>query len=276
MLDLKSKNLAEKDSLQSDFSKKIQERDEIISGLENRHHNLQKDYHEKVGHLSIINPDIHAVRAELDNAIARNSSLQLKLELAEKAQQSLHESTLELMKSSQQQASKLALEHSKHSMDVVRNEMKKEHQIQTAALIETFKSRIYELETRLSSAHDPHSVLVSELQDKHIQLEKEYQRLLVAHQGCEERIKRSKEGIPPSLAELDRLSSRIQELEGSAKLRETLLKQEAERRQSKSDLENQSLKREIKVKEGQIKKFQAEIVAIVNGISKQRMSAAVQ
>ena len=210
---------------------------------------------------------LEAVKAQLEISMSKNTELAMKLELAEKSHQSLHESTLNLMKSSQEQASRLAFEHSKHSLDILRTELRKEQASQNAVLVDSFKKRIYDLESRLAAAQDPESdTLIQELEKRIADLKGDYQNLSIKHAGCEERLKRAREGVPPSLSELDRLINRIHELEASAKNREAILKSNLEQQTSQIAKENEALTRTVKIKEAQIKKFEREMEQIVRTI----------
>jgi len=194
---------------------------------------------------------------------AKNAALSIKLELSQQAHQSIHESTLNLMKSSQEQASRMAFEHSKQSMDILRSEF-----AQTAALIESFKKRIYDLESKLAATENSNDQRVVELENNLFSTERELQSLTKIHAGCEERLKISREGLSPSVLELDRVLT--YELEAGAKNREFILKLALEKQSNEAELQNRSLIKELRLKEMQIKKFKTEMDMILRGIQQAR------
>jgi hypothetical protein len=265
------KELAEQKNEANDFekkmSKKLQEKEGKLLLAQSKLKNLERQYQSKMDEIRKSNPDVDAVRAELES---KNAALSMKLELAEQAHQSIHESTLKLMKSSQEQASRMAFEHSKQSLDILRSELRKEQAAQTAALLESFKKRIYELESKLADSENPNDGRVQELENKLFSVERELQNVITIHAGCEERFKVYKEGSPPSALELDRLLSRIYELEAGAKNRELILKQALEKQSNEAEMQNLVLMKDLRLKESQIKKFKTEMDLILRGIQQAR------
>ena len=250
------------DALCTDHAKRLGEKDLQLSNMEFKFKLLEAR--------QVNLAEVDQLKAKLDDTLNENSSLKFKVELAEQAQRAFHESTMEIMKSSQQQTSKIAFEHSRYSIEMLRSELRQELQVQHANLIESYKSRISELETQLMKEtpdhNEPKSSEARLLNEKYLDSKDELEQLKMVHSRCEERFKRTREGLPPSLAELDRLCSRIQELETMNRSRGRSLSHQ-ENHPPPIDFEKEALAKQVSQKDAQIRSFQRDLSELVYGIN---------
>ncbi|KAJ3328479.1 hypothetical protein HDU91_004091, partial [Kappamyces sp. JEL0680] len=205
------------------------------------------------------------LQADLQAARTRIMGLENEVQSGRIAQQSLHQSTLDIMKSSQRQASKMAFEHSQQSLVVLRDELRAEYDTKLRSISQTYKQQIMDLETEIWKLKS--SSAVAELETKYSDLETQYQALATTHSSCVRRMERLSQTSSPSVVELDRLTSRILELESSASVRESMLTRSLQSETERSELEKNNLLREIKSKDWQIKRFQTELHSIVEALT---------
>lgn len=262
--------------LKNNYERKIGEKDELIAVLG------------EIGPaVEIESPDnrvrIEKLKAELDDSLVRNDLLKARLEASERTQVVMQNSALELLKTSQKETSLLAFEHSRHSLELLRTELRQEQKVQSAALIESYKHRILELERTIEEERlEPHNIDLRDREDRAVRVQGELDEISITHSRCEERFRRLREEVSPSLAELDRLSSRIQEMETSARNQVSRMKEklgssyqnsqnyEIQREVRKFRRENDTLVGQVRLKDVQIRAFQKEVDELIIGISNLR------
>ena len=255
ILELESQVLAQK----SDHANRLTEllhQDEEKTRLLNVSKNSRPD--------QIAEEELTALKSSLEEALSKNTSLKLQLEVCQKSQSMARESTIELMKSSQQQTTQFAFEHSKQSVEFLKNELRHEQLAYHNKIIETYESQISDLEFRLNQQKNGTDQY--DLQNRFDKVQQDYDELFFLHSFCESRIQRASTNIPPSLAELDRLTKRIQELESSSNTREAML------RSRKIDISNydydkENMARELRLKESQIRGFQKELNELITSFA---------
>jgi hypothetical protein len=202
------------------------------------------------------------LKSELEQSLAENRSLKLQLEVSEKSQKMTRESTMEFMITSQQQTRQLALEHSQQSVEFVKSELRQEQLVHHVHIIENYKCKIAELESRLNQAQTgPEDGL---LLQRLSQLQSDFDNLNSLHSGCESRLQRAKSNLPPSLSELDNLTRRIQELEIASKAREALLSKYKKLEMGNADPEKEIMAKELNLKESQIRIFQKQLNELIS------------
>jgi hypothetical protein len=239
----------------SDLAVQHEEKSKLIRDYENARVDPEKTTEAELGKL----------KSALDQALHKNRTLQLQLEVSENSQKMARESTIELMKSSQQQATQFVLEHSKQSVEFVKSELRQEQLTQQLNIIENYKIQIADLECRLNKEQAGSEKHL--LQQKFSTLQQDFDELYSLHSGCEPRFRRATSNLPPSIIELDRLTSRIQELELSSKSREALLTRYRKVEISNYDQEKENMAEELKLKESQIRAFQIELSSLINAFT---------
>ncbi|KAJ2999957.1 hypothetical protein HDV02_001214 [Globomyces sp. JEL0801] len=269
-----SQLLIDKDNAAKEFTKRLQEKDILLTKLENRYMSLQKEFHEKILlQDTTLHSEMAILKKELDIAVNQNEALKMKIEMNESARKVVHETTLELLKQSQMESTKFAFSHQERSIEVIRDELRKEQQIQQRSILEPYKARIAELENQISQ-HPSYTALQKQLEDTLVKLQKltvSYNELEIVHMRCEERFNLNRENLAPSLAEFDRLSSRIQDMEANARKREHQLRQSLESKASAMELsfekERVKYQQDLLKKDNQIQGFQKELEYVIEGIT---------
>lgn len=267
-----TKLLLEKAALSNSFSKRLIEQGEINSILEQKIHSLEQELKSRTENRNNTSAEAMKLRELLEMETTKNQSLQMKLELQENSRNTMQETTMQLLKQTHIESSKMAFTHSQKSLEILREEWRREQHMNFESTLKPYRQRIRELESHISAIS--HAGTTNELQENREKLktlEAEYRELNSTHEQCLERLRIAKLNAPPSSAEFDQLYSRIHELEFNARKREALIQNslEEQRLEIRAQLEKDQnrLRAIIRNKDDQIREFQNEIDAVIHGIS---------
>jgi predicted nucleic acid-binding Zn-ribbon protein len=197
---------------------------------------------------------LQATQAALEAALSKASTLEMRLELQENARKTIQQTTLDLLKETQRESSKMAFTHTQKSIDLLKLEWKREQELILGQREREHRSHIQRLQKQLEREG------VAQIRKELYQMEQQYQELQKEHSDCLSRLESLQSGATPSSAEFDRLAAKIKHLEAKS---------------SQSDLARElglvkkectELKKSLKAKDLRIREFGKEIEDLLNGI----------
>lgn len=267
--------IMDKTNLQKDLSFQLKEKDEIILSYESKLVIMQRDVRDKIFLTSESDRihELHHVQRELDATKIEVELLKQKLEISEGTRQAIHDTTSSILKQTQQQSSKLALDHHQRALEMLRQEWRNEARAHGQQLLESqghqYSAQIKELESRLQELNIQEMKLNDEKQSLGHQLqecEKQLLELKMENDELRNALDRSKESWPPSMHKFEALSTHISKLEKELQDRQKSLSQFMTAPSFEHD-EKMKLIRLLDVKDGQIRAFQSEMAAVIQGFS---------
>jgi hypothetical protein len=197
---------------------------------------------------------LQTTQVALESALSKASTLEMRLEMQETARKTIQQTTLDLLKETQRESSKMAFTHTQKSIDLLRQEWKREHDLILEQKSKEYKHQIQKFQQQLQTDG------LDQLKKQMYLLQVDYDNLKKEHQDCLERLEMLKNGASPSTAEFDRLSLKIKQLES---------------RQSQSEIakeltvikrERDDLKSSLKARDGRIREFEREVQSLLDGI----------
>jgi predicted nucleic acid-binding Zn-ribbon protein len=195
-----------------------------------------------------------ATQAALETALSKASTLEMRLELQESARKTIQQTTLDLLKETQRESSKMAFTHTQKSIDLLKQEWKKEQELILGQREREHRSHIQRLQKQLDREG------VSQLRKELYAMEQQYQELQKEHAECLSRLESLKSEATPSLAEFDRLAAKIKQLEAKSS------QSDLARELGLAKKECTELKKSLKTKDLRIREFEKEIDDLLNGI----------
>jgi chromosome segregation ATPase len=250
------------------LNSKLLEKELLCASFETKCNQLEKKMLELVN-----NSDVSSIKEAMKNALLENENLKLKIELLQGSRDSMQETTMQILKQTQLQSSKLAFVYSQNTMEMMKREWLKEYELKGEHSKKKCREKLNNLEKQISnlkSALENSVIEKNRYSERLASLNKEYNELHSVHLHCESRIEIIRNGVMPSLQDFDLLSEKLHSLEGISKAREENLRYSLEMKHSKVKKDFESYKVEISKrlnqKNNQIKEFQTEINSLVSMI----------
>ncbi|KAJ1332349.1 hypothetical protein BSLG_008653 [Batrachochytrium salamandrivorans] len=288
-----SRRILDLQSLVDEQSKRIDQLFKIVEQQQDFHKRIfAVDEHERMD-------EIHAMRLELESTRSELAGARNKLEISEETRRAVHESTISIMKQSQEESAKIALGQHERGLMLLRQELLRENALSfkggdssQTETIRTLHRKLASLEAELVSlrqtasnegasrvSHDlekqqriieAKDAEYKKVSEKMIQLRAMVSQLQKENHQLTDSIESAKKGWPPAMHHFEALSSRIRELEESAKRREAdiarLLKQHREDLESKVQMEQHKYYDMIRHKDAEIQRFRNELDKVLHAI----------
>ena len=155
-------------------------------------------------------------------------TLKYRLEISEQTRKSVHETTMTILKQSQEESAKIAMDHHRQAMAALLSEVKADNQAQFQSLVDNETAQIREQLDATEKEQQKVRLRVMELGRLNEELESEVsagkelcETLRKKIRQLEDDLEQSRRGWPPSMHQFEALIQQIRDLETSAKKRES-------------------------------------------------------
>ncbi|KAJ3278778.1 hypothetical protein HK104_002034 [Borealophlyctis nickersoniae] len=235
----------ERGNLQRSWRAKLEEKDALIAGYEDKVARLQRDVMDKVFAVEEGKALDQASRwkAEAERARVEISDLRTKLEISEGTRRAVHENTIAILKQAQEESAKMALSHHERALAALRREIMEEtrHAASAAAAdasgeVRRLRERVAELEDQVTlwkGKAERGEKMLRDAQENAKKdmgvMESTVRELRIENTHLTSGLEEARRGWPLPLRRFDELSTRIAELEARARKREAEVSEMMER-----------------------------------------------
>ncbi|KAI9352881.1 hypothetical protein BDR26DRAFT_850004 [Obelidium mucronatum] len=222
---------------------RTQMKDALVQSYETKISNMRKEFHDRVfgGEEQKLLAEIHRLRMEVESLRGENSDFKNRLEISEATRQSVHESTIAILKQAQEESAKIALAHHERALTMLRDETKS----QTAALLDSevrrlqkalaeteieitrWQNKVAVLEKEKQSWRDGqrNATLLMEAQEKLERMEQNVKELQILNNDLQTQLHNSRRQWPPDQKRFNELESTLEHMETKFKQREMELQE---------------------------------------------------